>query len=124
MRLTAKRFRVAKARSKAGRRAPLGTKLRGTLSEDARLTLTLQRETKGRRVRSKCRPPSKANRRKPKCTRLKTVKVVRASRSAGAFSVKLKPKGAKRGRYRLRVTAADAAGNRSKAATLKLRIVR
>jgi hypothetical protein len=106
-----------------------GTTFRFTLSEDARTRLSFERVAKGRRVRGKCRKPTRKNRRRPSCKRF--VKVKRAItvnaksgpnrvRFQGRFTrrAKLKP-----GRYRLTVRATDAAGNVSAPARTNFRLL-
>jgi len=87
------RFRITRKRFRAG---GLGTIIKFTLSEDARVTISFERRVKGRwrRVRRKMRFESTAG----------NVKL----RFRGRFDIKhpLKP-----GRYRMTLTAADAAGN-------------
>ena len=87
------RFRITRKRFRAG---GLGTIIKFTLSEDARVTISFERRVKGRwrKVRRKMRFQSTAG----------NVKL----RFRGRFDIKhpLKP-----GRYRMTLTAADAAGN-------------
>ena len=87
------RFRITRKRFRAG---GLGTVIKWTQSEDGRDTISFERRVKGRwrKVRRKMRFQSTAGNQK--------------LRFRGRFDIKhpLKP-----GRYRMTLTAADAAGN-------------
>lgn len=75
----------------------------------------------------RCAKPSKANAKRPRCTRLKLVGTLKRSGVSGAnaiaFSGRLGTAALPPGRYRATLTVVDAAGNRSKRPTLRLRIV-
>lgn len=111
-----KRFRVVKPGTKAPKRksrTPIGTRLRFTLSEDARVGVSITRKT-----RVKC---SRAVRRKyPKrrCYRWVRVGTRPFTGKAGANSVRFDGRVGERwltpGSYRARLAATDAAKNRSK----------
>jgi len=121
LRLTPKAFAVgtkptatAAARAK---RTPVGTSIRFVLSEQAAVTLTIERAASGRRQGATCRAPSKANRRARACVRyVRAGALHRAGRSGTntvAFSGRIGKKALARGGYRLSATARDAAGNTS-----------
>jgi hypothetical protein len=109
-------------------RAKRGTAFRYALSENARVVFTIERATVGRKVGRTCRARTRSNRKRRRCTRY-----VRAGRFAkqsvaGAnrrrFSGRIGRKSLKPGRYRARLVATDAAGNRSAARRLTFRIVK
>ena len=110
------------------KKAPRGTTLRLVLSEPARVRFDLLKKSSGRRVGRRCVKPTRANRKRKRCTRLTRKGTFRRSAPAGrskvAFSGRIGRKALKRGRYALRATPTDAAGNRGKAASLSIRIVR
>lgn len=98
------------------------------LSESASLTMKVERVKKGRKVRGKCKPPKPANRGRKACKRYKKVGTVRTAGVAGLNQVALPKKvgGRKlaKGRYRLTITARDAAGNVSASKRVGYRIKR
>lgn len=98
------------------------------LSEAASLTLKVQRVKKGRKVRGKCRRQTAANRARKACKRYRKVGTVRTQGTAGLNEVKLPKRigGRKlaKGRYRLLITAKDAAGNVSATKRIGYRIKR
>jgi hypothetical protein len=105
-----------------------GTVFRYTLSEDARVLITIQRLLPGRRVRGRCVRPTRRNRTRPKCTRF-----VRAGRFAvqsvagpnsHRFSGKIGRRSLRRGRYRATLVARDADGRKSVPRRLNFRVVR
>ena len=128
--LKPKRFRVDRqgAAETPVAAARKGTRIRYSLSEAARVVFTVQRARPGRRVGKKCRKPSGANRARKRCTRYTRAGRFAHASTAGAnekrFSGRIGKRALKRGRYRMRLVATDAAGNRSKPRTLKFRVVR
>jgi hypothetical protein len=109
-------------------RAKRGTVFRHTLSEDARVLVTLQRARAGRRVGRSCRKRARSNRKRRRCTRF-----VRAGRfakqsTAGAnrhpFSGRIGRRSLRPGKYRATLVATDAAGNRSASRRLKFKVVK
>src|SRR4029078_6224222 len=115
-----------KVRKAKGKRKAVGAKLRFTLSEAGALTVRIDALKRGRRnAKGKCVKPSKAPKGK-RCTRAVRKGSLHKAGVAGANIVKitgrLKGKNLKPGRYRLRLTAKDAAGNTSKAITIDFRI--
>jgi hypothetical protein len=118
-------FKAAASGSSIARK---GTRVRYRLSEDATVTFTVERVTKGRRSAGKCQRPSSANRRGASCTLY--VKVSgsfshRGKSGSNSFTFSGRLSGRKLGAssYRLRATARDAAGNRGavRAAGFKIR---
>lgn len=123
--------RTAATRRKAKRRrAPAGTKISFRLSESARVRLSVQRRTTGRKVGRACRRPTRRNRDAKRCVRFVAVKGIVLTRAGkqGANTVrfsgrvgryKLTP-----GRYRLVARATDPSRNASKLALRPFRVVR
>jgi hypothetical protein len=78
--------------------------------------------------RLRCRLPRRANRKRKRCIRLTRKGTFRRSAPAGrskvAFSGRIGRRALKRGRYVLRATPTDAAGNTGKARSLSITIVR
>ncbi|MGE0027284.1 MAG: choice-of-anchor Q domain-containing protein [Thermoleophilia bacterium] len=103
----------------ARRRALVTTVLTTHLNEAARIAVTLQHATPGARVGRACVKRTRARRGARRCTRWVTVTPTLATTRAAAGTVRLRllvhpRRGALLpGRYRLRVVATDAAGNRS-----------
>jgi len=125
LRLSASRFRAAPAR---GKKPPVGTRVRFSLSEAAKVGFRVERRLPGRRVGSSCRKPSASNRSKARCTRRVLAGSFSRSGRSGSNSFvfhgrphgrKLKP-----GSYRFVVVARDVAGNASSARRKRFRIVR
>ena len=105
-----------------------GTTFTYSLSEAAKVTFTIQRRATGRKVGRKCRRPTHRNRKKKRCTRYTRFGAFRAQGSAGAnrksFSGKIGRRKLRPGRYRALLVAVDAAGNRSKAKSVRFRVVK
>jgi RTX calcium-binding nonapeptide repeat (4 copies) len=127
-------LRASRRRFAAGRRntpRAAATVKRGTtvtfgLSEDARVTITIARKLRGRLKGGRCVARARSGR---KCTRLVTAAMlVRANSSAGlnrvAYSGRVGGRALRPGRYRATVRAVDAAGNRSRASSLQLAVVK
>lgn len=127
--LSRKRFTARKPVHEGRKR---GAKLSYTLSEAARVTVAFERRAPGRRVkvagRRRCVKPTKANAAKPRCTRHVAAGKLQRDGKAGANTLKLTGKVGRKtlkpGRYRLRLTAVDAAGLRSKPVALAFRVLR
>jgi hypothetical protein len=107
--------------------AKVGTKVFYEISEAATVGLKIERGRPGVRsgkrcVRSKPRPKAK------RCTRYSTLKGSLSDQGLAGlnsfrFTGRLANRALKRGKYRLRATATDAAGNRSKPRTAAFRIL-
>jgi hypothetical protein len=123
---------VAKARAGARRRVKRGTRFRYTLSEPARVTITIERvlpgRVRGRGARRKCVKPTARNRSARRCKRYRRATRLVAEEQAGrqstAFSGRVRGRALRRGRYRARLVATDALGARSAERRIALRIVR
>ena len=117
------RFRVGKTATAVSSRkaAPVGTKLRFSLSEPAAVTITFLQARAGRRVSGRCRTPSRSNQRRPRCTRYVSVGSLRRRGVGGvntvAFSGRIGRRALAPGSYRVSAVARDAAGNVSKTST-------
>ena len=98
---------------------------RTTISENATLSVRVERVTSGRRSGKRCRT---GLRRGKRCSIFRLLGTVRATGRAGAVTLRLpariKKKALALGRHRLTVTATDAAGNRSAVRRLTVTVVR
>ncbi|WP_051471307.1 virginiamycin B lyase family protein [Patulibacter minatonensis] len=122
-------FRTGAAlRAPSRRRAGIGTRLRLTLSEAATVRVVVERRTTGRRRGSSCVAPSRARRGARSCVRYVGVSALSQAGKAGqndvAFTGRVSGRALVAARYRLRITAADAAGNRSTETVRRVRVVR
>jgi hypothetical protein len=129
--MTHRRFRVKRRRRTArrSRRAPVGTRFRYTLSEDARVTFRFQRRARGRRVAGRCRKPTRRNRGRRRCLRWVRVKGSfaqngHAGRNGKRWSGRLRGKALRAGRYRAVLRAKDSSGKPSKRVRITFRVVR
>jgi len=108
--------------------AAKGTTIRYTLSEAARVTVTIERRTPGRKVKGKCRKQTRANRRKPACKRWVRAGRFAVASVAGANRKKFSGRIGRRvlgpGTYRAVLVATDAAGNASAPKRLGFKVVR
>jgi streptogramin lyase len=109
-----------------------GTTIRYTLSEAAKVSLRIDRRLRGKRVKKGkkrvCAKPTRKNRKKKTCTRLKKAGTLTRTSHSGKNTVKftgrIGRKALKVGKYRLTIVATDAAGNKSKAKRLNFRVVK
>lgn len=110
------------------RRVPRGTKFRFNVTEAGSVRIQVQRARPGRRLRGRCRKPSKRLRSRPRCTRWVRVgtltRRVPTGESRVTFSGRLGRRALHRGSHRAGLVAIDAAGNRSRVARVKFRVVR
>jgi hypothetical protein len=124
-------FRVARASTpltgETSRRRKRSTTFSFRLDKSATVTVKIQRKLKGRRVKGRCRKPTRRNRRARKCTRYRTVHTLKRSGHAGKNKIKytgrVRGRALKRGRYRATFVAKNAAGA-SKKRSLGFKIVR
>jgi VCBS repeat-containing protein len=110
-------------------RAKRGTKFTFTLSEASRVVFTFQLKVKGRKVGTKCvRATSKNKKGHKACTLLVRFGSFAVQGKKGvntkSFSGKIGKKSMKPGKYRASLVATDAAGNKSKAKLLNLKVVK
>jgi streptogramin lyase len=126
-----KRFRVARRVtpiSARRRTPPRGSSLSYAVSEPALVTVVIARPTAGRKVGRRCRPPSRSNRAKRRCTRYVTAGTLKRHGLQGlnkiAFSGRIGRRALRPSTYRVKVTARDAAGNRSAPSGTSFTIIR
>jgi hypothetical protein len=97
------------------------------LTERARVRFTIERKKPGRRVGRKCRPSTRKNRKRRKCTRFRKVGRIRAAGKRGKnrtrFNGKLKGRNLQPGRYRATAVATDSAGGKSAPRRVSFQIV-
>lgn len=131
--MTNRRFRVGPGRTALSaatkrRRAKVGTTFRYTLSKAARVAITIERRTRGRRVGRTCRKATAKLRKRPSCVRYVMAGILRRSGRAGAnrlaFSGRLGRKRLVVGSYRAGIVATDTAGRRSGRRTVLFTVVR
>jgi hypothetical protein len=105
-----------------------GTRFRYRLSEPARVVFTIERALTGRRVGRRCVRPTRRTRGRRRCTRHarfgRFARTANRGTNSARYSGRIGRKSMKSGRYRATLVATDAAGNRSRARRLRLRIVR
>jgi hypothetical protein len=110
-----------------GARARRGTRLSWRLSERADVQVTVSRVLPGRRAGRRCVAPTARNRSGRACSRLTVAGrfAIRnaAERGSRSFSGRIGRRSLSPGRYRARLLAQDAAGNRSAPRVLVFRIV-
>jgi virginiamycin B lyase len=118
LRLSAKRFRIGKARTplaaqkrRRGKAAPVGTTIRFSLNEAADVRVSFQRKTAGRRNGERCVKPKPRLRANKRCTRWVKVRgaLTRKGLNAGAqqiaFSGRIGRKALNPDAYRLTIVA-------------------
>jgi streptogramin lyase len=112
----------------AKRSAPLGTTVRYRLSEPAAVTFSFDRATAGRRAGSRCVKPTTRNRRAKPCTLYagagKLTRKAAVGVSSLKFSGRIGRKALAVGAYRITVLAKDAAGNKSSARQIAIKVVK
>jgi hypothetical protein len=110
-----------------GQRLPVGTTFRFKLDRGAQVRFAFSQLVTGRRVGGRCVKATRANRRKPRCSRALTAGTLRVTGKAGAntvaFSGKISGRTLKPGNYGVLVTAL-ADGKTSAARTLRFTIAR
>jgi hypothetical protein len=121
VKLAALKFRAA-PKGAAFSASPIGSKLSFTLSEAATVTVRAERQTPGRLVGRSCRAVTRSNRKAKKCVRFVQLNGTESvTGKAGSNSFRFTGRWARKalalGAYRLRLTAADAAGHVSAAKT-------
>jgi hypothetical protein len=127
--LLRKSFTARKPRHEGRKR---GTVVGFTLSEAARVAMSVQRRASGRRVtvrgKRRCVKPTRANAQRRACARFVKVGTLRRRGKAGRNRLRFGGKVGGRvlppGVYRAKLTAVDAAGLRSSAKTVRFRVLR
>jgi hypothetical protein len=123
-------FRIGRRVIASSARVARGTAFRFRLSEGARATFLIERRTIGRRVAGGCVRATRRNRASSACVRYIPVLRLRRDAAAGANSVRFtgrvrlgrRVRTLHPGRYRLTLSARDAATNRSRSARLTFRV--
>ncbi len=110
-------------------RAPVGTTISFRLSEAATVTLSFAQVSTGRRVGRRCVAPTRANRRRSRCTRYVGKGSLKRRAKRGRNRVRFQGRLTRTrrlglGRHRVTIGATDGAGNRSRARTAFFTIVR
>ncbi len=120
LRLSAKRLRLGGS----------GITIRYALSEGARVTLSFERVTSGRKVGGRCVKATRRNRTRKRCSRYAAVKPTLsfADQAAGPNTIAFKGRLSRRkrlspGPYRLTLRARDEAGNSSKRLTARISVL-
>jgi hypothetical protein len=111
-----KRFVVGPdATAVAAARRASGTTFTYMLSENARVTLAIERVVAGRKKGASCAKPSRANRKAKRCTRFVSqgtlTRTGQSGQNAVPFSGRIGSKALKPGNYRVGISGTDAAGN-------------
>ena len=115
--------------SAIGARAKIGTTVRYTLDEIANVTFRVERASPGRRVGTKCKKPTRANRKKKKCVRYVKLKgsfawLSNPGDNRFRFTGRLRSRKLKPGSYRLAGTPTNQDGKKGKTVRTKFKIVR
>ena len=128
------RLRMSPTRFRAARRGPsitsaVGSRVTYRLSEPARMRFQVERATRGRLVRGRCRRETARNRSRRRCTRYVRLRGSFSHRGReGANSLRfrgrLRGRTIRRGRYRLVARATDPSGNHSRTKRVRFQIVR
>jgi hypothetical protein len=116
----------------ARKKVKRGTRFVYTLSEAAKVTITIERKLKGRRVgrgaKARCLKATRANRKAPRCARFVKVTSLGAQAKAGKqslpFSGRVRGKPLRPDSYRATIVAKDAGGQTSSPRQVGFRIVR
>jgi YVTN family beta-propeller protein len=116
-------------RASRRRKLPVGTTFRFTLNEPARVRFGFTQARHGRRVRGKCVPATKRNKRRRACRRTVSVAVLSFNGHGAANRLRFRGRVSRRkklkpGRYRLIMTARNSARVRSAARHLSFTIVK
>jgi hypothetical protein len=108
------------------KRSGHGTEITFTLSEKATVVLRIQVALTGRKVGKSCLAATRARRRRAKCTRYATVRIVTVTGKAGHNEKRIAPKSGRhtlaKGSYHLLARATDPAKNRSIERSVSLKI--
>jgi hypothetical protein len=110
------------------RLAPVGTTIKFSLSEPARVKVEFLQSRSGRKVRKVCKALTHANRNRRHCTRTIVAATLSATGHTGKNKLRFqgrlsKHKTLKPGHYTVRITATDTAGNTSKPKTSSITIL-
>ena len=127
--LSATVFRAARSGPSTSATRPIGTKVTYSLSEPGKVRFSVDRKTRGRKVGTRCRAQTRANRHRRACTRWVKVKgsftvTGKAGKNSFKFRGRIGGRSLKPGSYRLNGQAADAANNKSTVKRDGFKIVR
>lgn len=127
LRVTNRRWALARRRTPPVAAVRRGTTFIFTLSEDARTSIRIERAVAGRRRGRRCVKPQPGLRRR--CTRfVAAITLTRANTRSGVNRVRFTGRVGRRklapGRYRATVVATDGAGNRSAPRSVRFTVVR
>jgi streptogramin lyase len=104
---------VAAAKKKPAR-GPVGTTISFMVTKDATATLSIEQALPGRKTRTSCRRPTRANPKAKKCTRYKVrgtlTRTALKGQNAVPFSGRIGQKRLPPGKYRVGVSATDSLG--------------
>jgi hypothetical protein len=126
---SASRWRKGNLLPKISRNAPpVGTTFGFTLDKAATVRLVFTQLAAGRKVSGKCVTPTRANTKRPKCTRTVTVGTLSFQGHAGTNKIRFQGRLSSRrslkpGRYTLSITARDSTGLQSAPQSLSFTIV-
>jgi hypothetical protein len=117
------------AQTRRGRRAPVGTTISFSLSRAVPVRLRFFAVKPGRRVRGRCRAPTRGNRTAKRCKRLRAAGSISFAGRAGTNVVRFQGRISRRkqlvpGPYRLQVSANDPTSRPGAARSASFRIVR
>jgi subtilisin-like proprotein convertase family protein len=122
------RFRVGRRPTSPHSGPRTGTRLTIRLSEPASVRFDTRAIGIGRRDGGACRKVTRTNRDQPRCRRLMPkggfTRSIAAGRTTVAFSGRVRGRALKPGRYALKATPTDAAGNAGAPRSIDIRIVR
>ncbi len=128
VKLTNRTFAVGSRATALNASTKHGTTVRYTLSEAARVTITITRQDSGRRKGKRCVKPTRKLRRAKRCTRTTRKGTLTRAGALGANAVAFSGRLGKRklapGKYQMNLMATDTAGNRSKITKLSFVIVK
>ena len=128
----AKRFMVsprATAQSARAKRIRRGTKLKFRLSEQATVSISIERQRPGRRRAGRCVKPTRRPAKKRACARFVNVgtltrRMLPAGQAGLVFTGRIGRRALPAGRYRAVLVATDPSGNRSAPRTVRFQVVR
>jgi streptogramin lyase len=131
LRVSNKVWRAGKKLPKLAKRVPTGTRISFRLDRDAGVQLRFLISKPGRRVGSKCKAPTRRNRRARRCKRLvSTGKQIAFGGHAGANTLRFQgrisrsSRPLKPGSYQLKLVARDTTSPRASTASARFKIVK
>ena len=126
--MTNRRFKVGKGATAISAATKIGTTFRFSVTEAGTASLVIARADKGRKKGKSCVKPTAKLKKAAKCTRYVKVGTLKRKTTVGvnrvAFTGRIGTKALKAAKYRLTVTAVDAAGNKSGASRTTFTVVK